>query len=563
MMATNSANGSILYKILIVVLVVVLIFIILIPAEIWEQENLERTSAQYNMTSIYEAEKFYHRKTNQYTTDKDKLLKIIREDSTLKQVQQLVNYTQALKNKLDAYLNIPYLKNLLIIDQNIATISEDLVKNERWFKSSEEILSKAENLGLRLLSLNNELNYPNYTETVNILDTLYQLRRDLSDYNLQTAASKCADLSGRLNTYLPGTEFEDFKTEWDELFSELTSFRKEVDQTGISKQTSVAARIREFGGKVDKSVQGITKIDRAANIKTVESSSQAFTELYSTFLQDFLITGRRALYKLAIEDSMVLYISDENFLSSGNGQPYILGLFSDSSDIKVESPMLVDELLEKVRPLAENISTFEFIPHYVAYLDSLRSIHKKGMDIKKRIRRNIDITVMNKEIEEKVDKYYNGSEYNAANDLTTFVDLVGSSRSYSDLKNGLENARNAISIFDQIYSGNLFTNIDSINSDILGDLEEYNSILTGIRRLPKDVQIFENEPGQLNQIVSNMKQQTTSTKTENLKELQSQLEEVLLFATKGKSVRIYGIFEKSQQNYGYVDRTVKSWEEEE
>ncbi len=228
-MATKSAKGSILFKILIVVLVVALIFVILIPAEIWKQEKIEMDSAQYSMMSIYEAEKFYHRMTKSYTTDKAELLTAIREDSTLKQTQQLVNHTQDLKNELDAYLNIPYLDNLLIMQQNISTMSEDLDKNKRWFKTNEEILNKAEDLNSKLLSFNNDLNYPNYIGTVNHLDTLYQLRRDLSDYNLQIAASRCVELSAQINTFLPGTEYDNFKAEWGQLFSELTSFRKEID----------------------------------------------------------------------------------------------------------------------------------------------------------------------------------------------------------------------------------------------------------------------------------------------------------------------------------------------
>ena len=253
-MATKSAKGSILFKILIVVLIAALIFVILTPAKIWEQEKIEKTSAEYNMTSIYEAEKFYYRMTKQYTTDKEILLTTIREDSTLKQVQQLVNHTQDLKNELDNFLNTPILHGLLNINQNITTMSEDLVKNKRWFKVNEDIGTQADGLNLKLLAFDNDLNYPNYGETVNILDTLYQLRRDLSDYNLQIAASRCADLSSRLNSYLPNVEFESLKTEWSQLFTELTTFRKDVDATDISKQTSVAARIREFSGNVEESV---------------------------------------------------------------------------------------------------------------------------------------------------------------------------------------------------------------------------------------------------------------------------------------------------------------------
>jgi len=561
-MATNSAKGSILFKMIIVVLAIALIFVILKPADIWEQEKLEKTSEQYNMTSIYEAEKFYHRMTKQFTTDKEKLLSVISEDSTLKQVQQLVNHTQDLKTELDAYLNIPMLKSLLIINQNVATIADDITKNGRWFSVNDEFTDKAESINLKLMAFRNDLNYPNYIVVTRSLDTLYQLRRDLSDYNLQTAASSCTDLSSRINSYLPNVEFDNFKTEWAQLFTELSSFRKEVDESDISQQTSVAARIREFSENVDENVQIIGQIDQATNIQNAESSNQTLGNLYNTFLSDYIVTSKRALYRLSLEDSMVLYISSENFVSPGNGQPFVLGISPDSSDIKVESPVLVDELLDKIRPFAQTISTFDFVPHYANYLDSLNSIHQKGMGIKTLLRRNIDITVKNKEIEERINKYQSSSEYNASNDLTSFVEMVGSTRSYSALKDGLEKARNAVGIFSQIYGGNQFANIDSLNTSIKADIEEYNSILSNIRRLPRGVNKFENESDQLDQIVSDLKTQTASTNSEELNKIQAQLEEALLFATEGKSIRVFGVFKKSQANYGYVNRSEKSWEEE-
>ncbi|KAA3609850.1 MAG: hypothetical protein D8M58_08600 [Calditrichaeota bacterium] len=562
-MATNSAKGSILFKILIALLFIALVFVITIPADIWKEEELEQASAQYNMTSIYEAEKFYYRMTKEFTTDKDKLLSVIREDSTLKQVQQLVHHTQDLKTELDVYLNNPYLKSLLIIDQNITTISEDVEKNARWFAINDDIATRADGLSLKLQSFNNDLNYPNYIGTTNILDTLYQLRRDLSDYNLQTAASRCAELTEKLNTFVSDVEFENFETEWSQLFVELTSFRKDVDQIeDISQQTSVAARIREFSGLIEENVQAIGTINISESISAAESSSTKLAGLYDTFLQDYIVTSKRALYRLALEDSMVLYINEKNFTSIGNNQPYVLGITEDSSDIKVESPMLVDELLEKVRPLAETVSTFDFVQHYIAYLDTIKSIHNKGMGIKKLMRRNIDVTVKNKEIEERINNYQNSSEFNAANDLITFVELVGSSRSFSDLKNSVESSRNAVSIFDQLYSGNKFNNIDSLNTSILADLEEYNTILSNIRRLPRGVEKFDNEPSQVNEILANMKKQSSSSNSEHLKGIQAKLEEALLFASEGKSERVYVVFEKNQQNYGYVNRSEKSWEEE-
>lgn len=149
-MAQNSGKGSILLKLLIVIFAVALILVIKIPAEIWDQEAAEKVQSQYNLSSIYEAEKYYHRLTKSYTTDKAELLSVLKNDSTLVKVQQLVNYTQQLRGEIDAYFEIPYIKDLLTINQNISVIIQDLVTNERYFKIDKDILNESEQLSMRL-----------------------------------------------------------------------------------------------------------------------------------------------------------------------------------------------------------------------------------------------------------------------------------------------------------------------------------------------------------------------------------------------------------------------------
>ena len=224
--------------------------------------------------------------------------------------------------------------------------------------------------------------------------------------------------------------------------------------------------------------------------------------------------------------------------------------------------MLLEELREKAKPIADKIYTLDFIPYYQAYLDTLESIDKKGIAIKQELRRNIEITVKNKEIEERIKKYRNGSEYSAAKDLLDFVNITNTTQSYSELTEYIEKARSAIGIFEQVYGGNLFDNIDSLQADITKDLEEYNSILSEIRRLPRGITPFNNENDALNQIVQSMKKQSSSTGKELFNSLNTELDNALLFANEGKTVRVYGVFEKSLQNFGYVNKSTKSWEEE-
>ncbi len=563
-MATNAGSGSALFKVFIGLLVILLIFIIKIPNSIWEDEKAEQERSHFDMTSIYESEKLYHRLTNKYTTDGQELLKVIKQDSSLHQTEQLVKYTQDLRKSINNFISNELVATYLSIDQTIQAIISDLVTNERYFKINKEILTTADELRVKLSIFHSDVNYPNYSALVASLDSLYQLQRDMTDYSLQTAASKSASLTEHINSFISNNEIEQLSDEWTIVSKQLKEFRVAVkDDPDISKNTSVSDRLKDFIKKVDDKINQVKEFNSLDNINSAIADTDRLNNLYQTFLADFLITSKFGMYRLSPEDSMVLYISEENLSCPVSGEGYVLMVAPDSSDVKVESPLLVKEIKEKLMPLAEQISSLDFIPHYLEYKDSLDSILEKGKFIKSVIRRDLNITIKNKEIEEVNNKYYKGSEHTAADNLVKFVEAVRSSNSFSDLKQNIENARNAVGIFKQVYDGQVFANIDSLSRDIKDHLTEYNQILDEKRRLPKEVQKFNLEAIGLDQISEKIKQMSPSTNVDNLSVLQSNLEETLLYASQGESIRVYGIFKKSLQNFGYIYKNSKSWEEEE
>jgi len=413
-----------------------------------------------------------------------------------------------------------------------------------------------------LSALSSDVNFPNYDNAVAYLDTLYQFRRDLSDYSLQTGASRGAELTSKINTYLSNVEYDQINREWNTLAARLEEFRKAVQSSDISNHTTVPARIRNFAGKISDEFAEIAKANKSEDIKLAADLNSQLNQTYEQFLQNYIITSKQAQYTLSLQDSMILFISEENFYSPVSKEPYKIIIDKDSADVRIESPLLLEELREKVKPVADKIAQLDFLNNFIDYNDTLKAIQQKAKNIKNEIRRNIDITIKNKEIDEKVTKYVNGSEFNAVMNLREFVDVVNNSQSYSKLKESLETARNGVSILEQVYSQNLFDNIDSLNSSLIADLNEYNQLLSDIRRLPSGVEKFQNEPAELNQIVSKIKQQTQSTNPEILKNIQSELEKNLTFAAEGKSVRVYGIFEKNLENFGFVYKNSKSWEED-
>lgn len=561
-MASEKGSGSILFKLLILVAFVALVVVIIIPGRIWDEEKSEKETAQYNMASIFEAEKVYHRITKKYTTDKAELLSVVKADSTIKKTESLVAYTQDLKVAVEDYLNVPTIRSLYIINENLVKISTDFDDNEKYFKGEESLISVAPDLKMAVNELLSGSTYPTFIQSAFYVDSLYQLRRDLTDYNLQAAAQRASHLTEGNSSVLSNIELSEFNSTWPALAEKLNDFRKAIEATPIVKETSVAARIREFASKVSGEVTKLGLTDFNADVAKTNELNEKIAGLYASYLTDYSVTIRQAQFRLSAEDEMVLNLNEQTFISPVNNDAYKIIISDDSSDIKVESPVLLADLVERTTAIVEKIEGFEFVNHYTAYLDTLNKIQQKGLDIKTKVRRNIDITIKNKEIEDKINKFKSGSEYNSANDLKEFVEVVKNGQSYSAIKESITKARDAISIFKQIYSENLFNNVDSIHVGMLKDITEFNTVLGKVRRLPRSVEKFENEEAQLNQILENIKQKSASTDAAQLDALSEELKVLFEFASNGENQNVYGVFEKKIENFGYVNNSQKSWEEE-
>ncbi len=561
-MAKASGKGSIIYKLLIVIFALGLIAVITIPANIWKEEEQEMLAAHHNMATIYEAEKHYFRLNKEFSTSKEDLIASALNDSSLEQQRKVVIYTKELRRTLKGYSSNDYIAAVVKLTDNMDKLEDDLINNERYFKTNPDILNEAERLNLKLSNFSNEVLYPNLSHVMAYVDSLTLLQLELTDFTLQTAAITATHVTDTLNKMIPKLEVEKFESEWNPLSKEVSVFRNRVDDDeDIRKLTSVADRIRDFNVDVNEALTKIKTLDMQSQMQEAAEFQSQLDAQYKKFLNDFIVTTKSAKSRLAEADSLLLNISSENFTSPVNNEPYKIIINNDSTDVKVESPVLLEELKEKVKAVSDEVKSFAFLEPFGAYLDTLESISNKGRDIKSELRRNIEITAQNAEIRFSIDEYKQNEIYIAYKDLVDLVNVTENSESYSEIKNSIEKARNALSIFDQLYSENLFAKLDTLHADVINDLNMYNDILNGLRRMPRGVTTFENEMEQLNQIITNMKQKSSDNSSENLKNLVSECEQIIKFASEGKEERVFVLFKKKIQNHGYIYKNERSWEE--
>jgi len=565
-----SKNGSVLtviLRLLIVVLIGGLITVILIPGKIWDQRKKDQLETQKNMSSIYEAERYYHIITGQYTSDRGALMDMVHGDSTLLIRQQVVNYTRTLVSHVDSYFRITLIKTLSEINQNFANIIDDLDANKIYFKVMPEILEESNQFILDMKDAYST-GFPELQTSLIMIDSLSQLRRDFSDYSLQTDAAKALAITDTINKMLTAIDMDAVYKIWQPLSNRLKDFSKRVNRTVIKENSSVADRVKNFSGKIDDSFKELQKANKEEDISKANELKSAINNMYDEFLNNFIITSKKAQYALSLEDSLIINMTEDDFYSpfvvtSGERLAYKIIITEDSSAVKVESPLLLEDLREKTLPAAEIINNLPFLPKYTAYFDSLDSIFKKSLAIKQKLKRNADIFFKHKEIELLISKYKDITIYSAYNDISKFAKDVPVSQSFSELKSDIENALSGTHIFKQAYQDKVFGNLDSLHIDLTTALEEFNILLSKVRRLPRGVTNFENDIENINTALEEIKNSGNSTEvTNNLSSLETQLGEIFIFASEGKTIPAYGIFSNKLENMGNIFKDTKSWEEE-
>ncbi len=561
-MSSSEGKGSILLEILIVILAAALIAVIIIPGKIWDQEKQEEKNAHNNISAIYQAEKFYHKITEKYTTDPGKLLGVIGQDSTLKQKDKVVYYTRILNRKINGYLNIPYVKAISDISQNIANIQEDLESNGRNFKPHEDIKNEAEYLKMQLGQLNVSAQFPNYVSAAAYLDSLSNLRKAITDFKLQIAGARAKNYTDTLQVLLPQIELANIKAQWMPLSERLDKFIKMVKRSDVVKVSSVADRVKDFKQLVEENFSRAEKTNVEQDIQSARQKHQELVDLYQSFLKDFIVTTKVALLRLSEADSLVLHLTQDNFYSPVNKEMYKIMILDDSSSVKVESPVLLKEIKEKAQPIAEQVSGLPALPKIKAYLDTLSAIENKGLEIKRKLRRNTDIFIAYKSLQELVGKFSDISFISAYKDLNNFTETIPESESFSDIKNASKNALTGVQLFKQAYTENVFGNLDSLHLQVKDHLQEFDSLLATVRRLPKGVEGFQNDIILLDQMIGQLKNIDDPSFTAQMDNIEQGLKDMYLFASKGKTVRVYGVFNKKIKNFGYIYRNAKSWEEE-
>lgn len=480
-MASQEGKGSIILKFFIVLLVVALIIVIILPGRIWQEEEVIKSTSRGNMATLYESYQYFHSLKGFYTDDEKEVIATIQNDSALIKKQMVVNHTNRLKNALETYLNSNAIKKLYDISFNLKNIEDDLEANKRFFRKFDAIDQEAEQLKQQISILRSGMEFVNYNIAAVDLDSLKQLRRDMTDYSLQSAARLVNSFSKDITTNLPNVDFKAMNKSWMPLSERVTNLMAEVNSTELKNLTSVSDRVADFQRDATNGFSYFINSNTSADLSAATAASEDLASVYMEFLTDFLITEQYTQYNLSESDSLLINISEASFYTPSDKKRYVVN-YSDSSGLRVEDPTLLEELKSLAVKEADRISQLPFMPAFDNYLSKIEELKEYYPQIKTKYRRNIDIMIKTKEIEAVLDKLPNSAVYDAYLKEKNFIKTIPESDSYSEIKNQVEASLISMGSFKQVYADNFFGNLDSVHIELIDELNSYDEMLSKIRR---------------------------------------------------------------------------------
>ena len=481
-MSNTQAQGSLVLKILIVLAGLMLIAVILIPGQIWENEEKIKSETLSDIESLYEAHRYYYNLNQTYTSDMNVLLTAVHNDSSLEGKKQIVDYTVKLKTAIDDFLELPIIESLVKITNNVNNIISDIENNKVWFALYTNIDSRADELNFKVMVLKDGVDQSSYATMAKSLDSLLNLRRDLTDYQLQVAARRSHSLTNTIANKLQEINFASISDYWTPLNAELTELMYEVNSKDSLKQrTAVADRVADFQQNITSGFRSLNQSNLSSEISDAQNASVQVDSVYKYFLKDYLTTEKYVQYRLTDADSMLLNLSEQNFYTPLENKPYSFQ-FMDTLGLIVEDPTLLDEVREVALTSIEEIKALPFFETYKNYSNVLDSLNTFTLEVKTKYRRNAEVHFKTKDVEALLNDLKATNTMSSYESLYKFTTETPSSNSFSNVKDMMENALVGVGVFKQIAETQIYGKLDTVHIEILSELDSFNELISGIRK---------------------------------------------------------------------------------
>ena len=158
----------------------------------------------------------------------------------------------------------------------------------------------------------------------------------------------------------------------------------------------------------------------------------------------------------------------------------------------------------------------------------------------------MEVTIKTKELDEVISNLKDTPMFNAYTEYASFVNIIPSSNSFTEIKGKIESALINTGIFKQIYENKIFGQFDTLHVQIINHLDDFNSILSEIRR---NTYSFDDFIASLNMSHNQIKSTPSENILSQLNEIEEGLRDSFVFASEGR-----------EKNGGIPDRQLRGFQ---
>jgi translation initiation factor 2B subunit (eIF-2B alpha/beta/delta family) len=558
-------KGSLVLKIVIVLLIFLLVVVIAVPEKIWTEEEMITYQSRRNMTSIYEAEQFFFRKTGEFTTNLDTLVTVIQNDSSLLQRKQQANLTNEIYQVLGNTLDIPSLQSILVVSKSVREIQGDIVANDRYFEKYEELNRTKDEIYMNLNRFDSSAAFPSFCSTKSFVDSVDELKNRINEYRLQNAAYHAQNYLDSIRTFLPGIEKSAVREFWGDLNNRMDKFIKDADNTDIKRVSNIVDRLKRFKDRVNASIQIFLNSNTQADLNELSNQGSTLSNVYQSFIspENFQLTQRYGLLELTEVDSTLLSFGPENFTGPDSKEEYVID--EKPGSILIESPNLLTEFANKNREIVQDIKDNNLFNQFSSLkqtLDSTEHLMNQQIPL---IRRHGNILLSIKEIIAEMKNLNSVKSYSMIENLQFLVDTVQTEKKISALEPiFVETLTPMDSLADRIRSRNI-KDLEEKLQYLGNKIQDLDSTIMSMRlpsRIQNQIRPFYPAYEPVFSILKDLKGAMNEELADRIETAANKLEKSMNQVKNGYNERVYVIFNKKHINHGYIKNGVKSWEEE-
>ena len=564
-MAAKGSKGSIILEIFIVLMVLLLIAVIFFPDQIWKEEAQTSKICRENLIALNEAERFYYQKNNSYTDSLSKLLTFVQNDSGINRRQSLVSLTNSFTKILNNILSVPSIQNISKMSQASFEITGDLVGNERYFRKYDHIATASEEIIRDMMNLDSSALFPNFSRSKLFVDSVRTLKESVTDFSLQIAVLRGINSTDSLSLYYPKIERDAFSQFWKVEYAKITKLIVDIRATDIAKVSSVADRLAKFIDQINTNMQLLNVSNASKDGQTLEVEKQNLKELHQKFLSPdfFILTKGASLTTLSENDSIIINLTQNDFICPDSKQPYLIDTMK--ARITIECPNLLDDFQKEfqacVKPIRD-LPLYERVTRMAGIVENTKIVLDENRE---ELKRYTDVLLKIKELQAEFEEIKSIFFYRYANEVYEFVKLVDREKKLSVLKPAIEDILNPLdTLATRMEKGNL-GDLEKKIDYYHQKLEEIDATIAGMK-LPANVRsrIKSNvEPYQpIYPLLQEVKGTFNPAHVSNLRMTESSLEKALLKALEGRKETVYLIFSREHVNHGNIAAGEKSWTKE-